>query len=710
MAEPTQPTPPAPPTEKAIPTDAFILADYEIPSVKDGTYTITARQELRYSAVEAPLRTLPASLTFTVGGPQFKLMSDPGGLVHYPDPLVQADLRDTLPYVVMRGAGVPWERGVQPGGAASSSVPWLALLLFHPGELEGATKVEGAPASFARRVSVTAKDLGTPVKDTYVPWADDKLRAELTIPAAEANENVQLLEIEAARFRKLCPSLDELPYLAHVRRVSLKEKVDGDFRANGDFSIVIANRLPVRGENTAVLVSLQGFWNFLKDGSYSSAARVRLVCFSEANHTSRGGEGTFADRAAKLTPGVLSIPVDAKLAGTAAEARLREARLPVAHQPEGKPRTVAWYRGPLVPTREPPRFEAVLESPDDALVTDPDTGVSDISCATAFSLGRMLAISDAAFGPAVRQWSYERQLASLADPPPPAPPVVPASLAEDIELYLRTHATPASQTEAVFGSVCTITEWLSRLLLLYDVPIEYLLPTDRLLPPENIRLFHVDPSWLEALADGALSIGAARLTRYDRGPDGRHREREALRRMTTQYRRLQRNEVLGGAQDLDDPRNRQPISGFVLRSDLLRTFPGVAIELRDKVGKLEDLRHVNLAGDVRIVLVRGIPTEIVIKEPREALRFALHDGKITPRDTDPKSPSFFALSSTTGEHDVDVGAHLRGDGAPPRVIDVARLVTTLSSRPAWSCTGSGARFAAHLLRPPVDRVIPWETA
>src|SRR5258708_35921884 len=49
--------------------------------------------------------------------------------------------------------------------------------------------------------------------------------------------------------------------------------------------------------------------------------------------------------------------------------------------------------------------------------------------------------------------------------------------------------------------------WLGRLTLLYGVPFQYLVPDERMRAAESLRFFYVDPLWMEALLDGALSIG-----------------------------------------------------------------------------------------------------------------------------------------------------------------------------------------------------------
>ena len=53
-----------------------------------------------------------------------------------------------------------------------------------------------------------------------------------------------------------------------------------------------------------------------------------------------------------------------------------------------------------------------------------------------------------------------------------------------------------------------MSAWLADLQALSGLPFAYLVPDARMLPPESIRFFAVDPNWTAALADGALSIAA----------------------------------------------------------------------------------------------------------------------------------------------------------------------------------------------------------
>src|SRR6476620_8800187 len=58
-----------------------------------------------------------------------------------------------------------------------------------------------------------------------------------------------------------------------------------------------------------------------------------------------------------------------------------------------------------------------------------------------------------------------------------------------------------------------VSSWLNDLQALIGVPFSYLVPDSRMLPAESIRFFAVDPNWITALIDGALSIGATSAPR-----------------------------------------------------------------------------------------------------------------------------------------------------------------------------------------------------
>src|SRR5437899_2110584 len=44
-----------------------------------------------------------------------------------------------------------------------------------------------------------------------------------------------------------------------------------------------------------------------------------------------------------------------------------------------------------------------------------------------------------------------------------------------------------------------VTSWLARLVLLYGVPLHYLIPEELMLPEDSLRFFFLDPIWMQCL-------------------------------------------------------------------------------------------------------------------------------------------------------------------------------------------------------------------
>ena len=75
--------------------------------------------------------------------------------------------------------------------------------------------------------------------------------------------------------------------------------------------------------------------------------------------------------------------------------------------------------------------------------------------------------------------------------------------------------SPAAREKAVRPPEppATVTAFLGRLTLLHGVPFPYLVPDARLLPAESLKIFLIDPRWLDALVGGALGVGRGGTTR-----------------------------------------------------------------------------------------------------------------------------------------------------------------------------------------------------
>lgn len=144
-----------------------------------------------------------------------------------------------------------------------------------------------------------------------------------------------------------------------------------------------------------------------------------------------------------------------------------------------------------------------------------------------------------------------------------------------------------------------VVDWLALLGRLNGVPFHYLVPDAGMLPPESLRFFQVDPGWIEALLDGAFSLGHA--------PGG------------------------GAAAAVPVPRpalttGPSPVSGFLLRSAVVSGWPGLeAYAFADPAGEtaLAPVRLERLAPSVLLGLYAGTLARVDLREPGEALHFGV---------------------------------------------------------------------------------------
>jgi hypothetical protein len=160
-----------------------------------------------------------------------------------------------------------------------------------------------------------------------------------------------------------------------------------------------------------------------------------------------------------------------------------------------------------------------------------------------------------------------------------------------------------------------IGEWLGRLLLLYGVPFNYLVPEEAMLPPESIRFFFLDPGWMKSLLEGACSVGKS--SSMDELLDQKLRDK-FLDQIGTKARKVRAGE---------NGEVNWPLTGFLLRSDLVDGWQGLEMKASgvdrqgNRIDPLPALRIDRLSPDTMLCLFNGEVTEIEIKQPPEGLHF-----------------------------------------------------------------------------------------
>lgn len=174
-------------------------------------------------------------------------------------------------------------------------------------------------------------------------------------------------------------------------------------------------------------------------------------------------------------------------------------------------------------------------------------------------------------------------------------------------------------------NACVSTEWKMILgwimdrMHLFGVPPPYLLADPSFLPQESIRFFHIDANWLDALIDGALSLGS-------------HMDKK------DSYIRRRIKGAINTYLQTTDPatgfRPQIPTYGMLLRSVLVSRFPDLKIEApipenAPEAGRAAILRQEMIGDGLLLCLFDRVPGKddempvLAITQPPHQQTFAL---------------------------------------------------------------------------------------
>jgi hypothetical protein len=649
------------------------------PGLKDGTYRIDVTQSL--SATGATIN--PVAQTFVVQGPRFAL--DPTD-VHmvFPPRGATSTFEEILPHVVLTKRLLPWERDI-PGLDAKTTdqTPWLALLVFTESELLG----EAAGGTYAQTIAI--HDLLAPQSGVRKPQLDPKtINEDLTVKC----QAIQLKSDLFAQIVPTARELQYLAHAREVNtgdKVNFGLKDDGWFSVVVANRFPAAGTATVAKKSIVHLVSLEGFGDLIAGTQPTKPAEAEIQLVSLANWTfsclanpaqTFGGLAqnlaydpakNFALRpTASLVLRLPFTPTGASDAGTlTAQQRLTGGYVALGyHAPSGED-GFAWYRGPCsAVVSNPVPTTRAFQTADAAMIYDPATGIFDLSLATAWQAGRSLAIANEPFATALMRVriaanaviesadaptsaSVHQQLARLfsggvvdqiADAsstgvpplthsapapkaaPPPSPAVRLRTLLAEPGLQAKLAAQLKDSPDAQI-----LAETLGEWLLLRQVPFVHLVPDARMLPAESIRFFYLDPNWVGALLDGALSVGL-----------GTSRESAVQEALTRQLEQMALAAALAWrAKPLGltpPPAPTGPTAGFLLRSALASGWPGLNVSGTAAGKPVPLLRLEHVGPSVLFALFNGVPDTVVLSEPQEGLEFGVSDtGHVDTRKIKP---------------------------------------------------------------------------
>lgn len=578
----------------------------------------------------------------------------------------------------------PNDGGANP--ARSSSILLSQLTQAEPGVLVPDVTIQPYESPDKNPVTViditpTAFTSLIPAKQDLRYYAHGRLveihRKSTTVtvkhPASQVDDGRQWFSVIIGSRRPSPPSGAEPGQLNIVHLVSLEGLTDY-VRANESDPPA---RLP-DGTARVRMVSLAS-WNF-------SCLQERGQSFSSLMNGLVDGGNASADDLFLRAP-TPDLPAgasdDEKFVHTALTAGYVARRL-ATRQGE---QTFAWYRGPFVASLPQRLAEQNFELADQAAIYDQTRGLFDHSYAAAFEIGRLAALHSGSFGPNLLRWRRKlRGLASLlvtrlgvdtlrellVNDPDQVQAALESGLASRAFLKQiadgfaaslgsaraasttshaprRAHAAQlgspidalrsALQDPAVIqvirelnaDELTPIIEFLAGLYLLNGVPFNLLVPDSRMLPAESVRFFYVDRNWLDAMIDGALSIGLQSTL----DSEIQRLMLEVIEDALLALVHVIRDRLLG----IDDPQPGDlgdgPFAGMLMRSAAVSGWPGLELESahardgNDPTEPMQLLRMDHLAGDVLLCLFPAVPAWVAASEPQEGLHFGFEsDDKV----------------------------------------------------------------------------------
>jgi hypothetical protein len=371
--------------------------------------------------------------------------------------------------------------------------------------------------------------------------------------------------------------------------------------------------------------------------------------------------------------------------------------------------TFAWYRGPLSPinTAQLNKHQPFF-SFDSALIYDEQYGMFDCSLSSAWQLGRNLALADSSFGKQLL--AYRRKSCNIIDRMYENISMLGSYTVQDLKklvnpgfnkyallsligknltdtlsktsdkslsaltvkgikngqgqnkssvVTLKQFICNAEVQQAVWDMTSdelqVLANWLALKQLLYDVPFNYFVPDNRILPVDSIRFFYIDQNWLDAMLDGMLSIAI----QSSRDSANLIANSQAIKASVKDAMKVIRSSITGKDED-PDSNQINCMSGFLLRSSVVTGWPGLSVRAFDSQNNpLKILRLDHLSEGLLLGIFWGIPERIELSEPQEGFKFGINqDGEINLRCIQKDNPNYKIGSQLSPPYKVRP-AHIR---------------------------------------------------
>lgn len=307
--------------------------------------------------------------------------------------------------------------------------------------------------------------------DENTPWL-----ALVVLNEAEIDITKSIKAGETIRFDSNLINAENLVDLAHVvRRLDESEQ-----------AVVIANRLLTTGSSNVIHLVAVDKDNF-PNNNLPAGQQEFISLFNWQVNCVNSDKKPLDNTIINLKGGLLRLP-PTKNNQTFNE-YFAKGFVPLPHFLRRGSRTVSWYRSPLVPKTciKGVRFRNANHS-DSLLRYDSTTKMLDTTYAAAWELGRLLTLQEKDIAQAIYIWKRGIAQQNKQDSE------------DELAALLNDEETAIKLPDNIKG-------WMNNLLFLKQVPFNYLVPYEQMLPSESIRFFMLDMKWVQSLLDGAMSVG-----------------------------------------------------------------------------------------------------------------------------------------------------------------------------------------------------------
>ncbi|WP_407510564.1 hypothetical protein [Elizabethkingia anophelis] len=652
-------------------TDKVIFYENEIPDLQAGTYTLEAT--LEFDKLD---EKVTSQQKIVVESPQTGVNPSE---IHAMLPAMNAvdHFEYILPSIVLNNPKLPWERKLNTD--TSAVTPWMALLVFTEDELYW-DSVNSSPI-----LQCTVTDFQKPEDGIYKPnivLSDSGKEQINTIRISVETARNILPGIEEL---SLLTHVRTTSSKGQVLENGTGDNTFAVIMANR-MAIMSSEKSIKGVRNYVFLVSLEGWEeqlenNFKNCKSTDSLKIISLTnwSFTTISEPSLNILPVNADPTKRMEElNLLRIPIEDN--GTPVVKKILSGYTAIGSEMIDGSKSFAWYRGPLsaVPYKKLPENILPCYHSDSAKIYLQKDGVFDHSYSAAWSLGQLMGLSDPLYTENLQsliqktrrfsiQLKQRSELNFFSNRTDSRSLRMTNGLGKEIffeQLKNRTvqntleklkqpllekvddqkqkrnrqgvhpfttkeitnflnkdilKDTIIKESEEILNK---ISHWLAKTALLYNVPFQYLVPDQRMLPVESARFFYIDKGWLTMLIEGAIQLGINSTLDKKISEIIYPEIKRKLWLKTTGIRQHFFNE-----KQSDSEFSSIPVVGMLIRSAYISQAKTPVIEAMFQNTSVEPLRADKLSSDVLIVLWDKIPDTVSITYPEQNWFYGLTEHK-----------------------------------------------------------------------------------